>query len=85
MLLFAAVTQGLWPLDTDAQTMPEAELREAVSNARLATEAALARMDAATPVERALIRTLEQRYQSVQVTSHSELCAWNDAYAASMR
>jgi hypothetical protein len=63
----------------------EAELREAVADARRATEAALARMDSATAVEQALIRALEQRYPSHQVVSHDELRARNDAYAASMR
>jgi tetratricopeptide (TPR) repeat protein len=61
------------------------ELRQAIAEARRATEAALAHMDGATPVEQALIRALEQRYQSGQVVSNAELCAWNDAYAASMR
>jgi tetratricopeptide (TPR) repeat protein len=63
----------------------EEELKEAVAVARRATEAALARMGDATPVEQALIRALEQRYQSEQVVSNDELCAWNDAYSASMR
>jgi tetratricopeptide (TPR) repeat protein len=61
------------------------ELQEAVPNARHATETALARMGGSTPVEQALIRTLEQRYQLDQVVSNDELRAWNDAYAASMR
>jgi hypothetical protein len=42
------------------------ELREALAVARQATEAALVCLDRATPVERALIRALEQRYQSAQ-------------------
>src|SRR5262249_2887899 len=41
--------------------------------------------DRATPVERALIRALEQRYPSAQEPRSDALCAWNDAYAASMR
>jgi len=61
------------------------ELREALAVARQATEAALVCLDRATPVERALIRALEQRYQSAQEQSTDALCAWNDAYAASMR
>lgn len=40
----------------------EQELKEAVAQARLATQAALAHLDGATPVEQALIRALEQRY-----------------------
>jgi tetratricopeptide (TPR) repeat protein len=63
----------------------EAELKEALADGRRATEAALARMDSATAVEQALIRALEQRYQSNRVVSHDELRAWNDAYAAFMR
>jgi hypothetical protein len=63
----------------------EEELKEAVAVARRAMEAALARMDGATPVEQALIRALEQRYQSDQVVSHDQFYAWNDAYSASMR
>jgi hypothetical protein len=61
------------------------ELREALAVARQATEAALVCLDRATPVEQALIRALEQRYQSAQEPRTDELCAWNDAYAASMR
>lgn len=67
----------------DAFTEPE--LTEAVTEARRATEAALARIDGATPVEQALIRALEQRYRADQAAGPEELCTWNDAYAASMR
>ncbi|VVO07878.1 tetratricopeptide repeat protein [Pseudomonas fluorescens] len=63
----------------------EQELREAVAKARRATQAALARMDGTTPVEQALIRAQEQRYQADQAASIDELCTWNDAYSASMR
>jgi hypothetical protein len=56
-----------------------------VADASRATEAALARLDGAAPVERALRRALEQRYQSDQVVSNYEFCAWNDAYSTSMR
>ena len=61
------------------------ELRDAVANARRATEAALERLNGATPVEAALVRSLAQRYQSSQAASLDELRDWNDAYAASMR
>jgi tetratricopeptide (TPR) repeat protein len=61
------------------------ELREALAVARQATEAALGCLDRATPVEQALIRALEQRYQAAQEQRTDALCAWNDAYAASMR
>ncbi|VVP74055.1 hypothetical protein PS914_01557 [Pseudomonas fluorescens] len=63
----------------------EQELKEAVAQARLATQAALAHIDSASPVEQGLIRALEQRYQANQATSLEQLCSWNDAYAASMR
>jgi tetratricopeptide (TPR) repeat protein len=67
------------------EAFAEEELHEAVTEARRATEAALARMNGVTPVEQALIRALAQRYQSGQAGSHAELCAWNDAYATAMR
>ncbi|ANJ56908.1 hypothetical protein [Pseudomonas silesiensis] len=63
----------------------EQELKEAVAQARLATQAALAHIDSASPVEQGLIRALEQRYQANQATSFEQLFSWNDAYAASMR
>ncbi|VVO87218.1 hypothetical protein PS838_02117 [Pseudomonas fluorescens] len=63
----------------------EQELKDAVAQARLATQAALAHIDSASPVEQGLIRALEQRYQANQVTSLEQLFSWNDAYAASMR
>ena len=63
----------------------EEELKEAVADSRRATEAALALMGGATPVEQALIRALDQRYQSDEVASNDGLSAWNDAYSASMR
>ncbi|WP_256667443.1 hypothetical protein [Pseudomonas sp. ANT_J28] len=63
----------------------EQELKEAVAQARLATQTALGHIDGATPVEQALIRALEQRYQADQASSLDQLFAWNDAYAASMR
>ncbi|VVO32037.1 tetratricopeptide repeat protein [Pseudomonas fluorescens] len=63
----------------------EQELREAVAEARRATQAALERIDGATPVEQALIRALEQRYQAEQAQNIDQLCTWNDAYSASMR
>ncbi|OPK09553.1 tetratricopeptide repeat protein [Pseudomonas sp. VI4.1] len=63
----------------------EQELKEAVAQARLATQAALAHIDRASPVEQGLIRALEQRYQAGQAASLEQLFSWNDAYAASMR
>ncbi|HEF4762892.1 TPA: tetratricopeptide repeat protein [Pseudomonas putida] len=63
----------------------EQELKEAVAQARQATQAALAHLDNASPVEQALIHALEQRYQADQADSVEQLFSWNDAYAASMR
>jgi tetratricopeptide (TPR) repeat protein len=63
----------------------EAELIRAVAEARAATEEALARADGASPVERALIRAVERRYQSASVVADDEFRAWNDDYATAMR
>ena len=63
----------------------EQELKEAVAQARLATQVALAHIDRASPVEQGLIRALEHRYQAGQAASLEQLFSWNDAYAASMR
>jgi tetratricopeptide (TPR) repeat protein len=63
----------------------EDELREAVAVARRAAESALSLMDGASPVEQALIRAIERRYQADQAASNDELCVWNDAYSAAMR
>lgn len=63
----------------------EEELREALASARRAIEVALTLLDHAAPVEQALIRALERRYQSDQVPGYEVLSDWNDAYAASMR
>ncbi|EPA92980.1 tetratricopeptide repeat protein [Pseudomonas sp. G5(2012)] len=63
----------------------EQELKEAVAQARLATQIALVHLEGTTPVEQALIHALQQRYQAEQTSSVDELFTWNDAYAASMR
>ncbi|MCW8278849.1 hypothetical protein IMF27_27800 [Pseudomonas sp. PCH199] len=63
----------------------EQELKEAVAQARRATQTALAHLDDASPVEKALIRALEQRYQAEEAASIEQLFSWNDAFAASMR
>ena len=63
----------------------EQELKEAVAQARLATQIALVHLDGTTPVEQALIHAIQQRYQAEQASSVDELFTWNDAYAASMR
>ncbi len=61
------------------------ELKEAVATARSATETASAHLDGASPVEQALIRALEKRYQSNEVVPYEAFAAWNDAYATAMR
>jgi tetratricopeptide (TPR) repeat protein len=61
------------------------ELTASVAEARRATEAALARLERATPVEQALIRALEARYQSETFADTGELNGWNDAFAGAMR
>ena len=67
------------------ESFEEKELSEGISHARRSIEAALARLDSATPVEQALIRALERRYQSDRRVSNDELRTWADAYARSMR
>jgi tetratricopeptide (TPR) repeat protein len=61
------------------------ELQEALALTRQTTEVALVRLADATPIEQALVRALEQRYQSAQVVTNDKLCEWNDDYAAAMR
>jgi tetratricopeptide (TPR) repeat protein len=63
----------------------DAELKQAVPEARSATEAAVGRLASASPVEQGLIRALERRFQERDVPPRAELRRWNDAYAASMR
>jgi len=63
----------------------EVDLRATLLATRRATDAALALLDGATPVERALIGALDRRYRSDQPVSIEELHTWNDAYAAAMR
>ncbi|MEZ4859963.1 MAG: tetratricopeptide repeat protein [Caldilineaceae bacterium] len=50
-----------------------------------ATQAALARLEGATPVEQALIRALPHRYQADHFADEAQFGHWNDAYAAAMR
>ena len=61
------------------------ELVETIATTRRATEQAVARAQDTTPVEQALMFTLESRYQSDRVPGYDELHAWDDAYAAAMR
>jgi tetratricopeptide (TPR) repeat protein len=61
-----------------------AELQEVVAFTRRATDAALARLDGASEVERALVRALDSRYQSSEIVSEQAFESWNDAFAAAM-
>jgi tetratricopeptide (TPR) repeat protein len=61
------------------------ELPASVATARAAAEAAIARLDGATPVEGALVRALQSRYPSGHARSADDVHAWNDAYADAMR
>jgi tetratricopeptide (TPR) repeat protein len=63
----------------------DAELEQAVPQARAATEAAVACLTNASPVERALVGALEQRFQAREIPANAELRRWDDAYAAAMR
>jgi tetratricopeptide (TPR) repeat protein len=63
----------------------EDELKQTLIEARRAMLKALALADGATPVEKALIQTLERRYQSDHVPDREDLRSWNDAYAGAMR
>ncbi len=63
----------------------EHELEQAVVDSYHASKEAMARLEGATPVEKALIGTLAQRYQSDHVVDHDTFCAWNDDYAAAVK
>jgi len=66
-----------WEVFTDA------DLTQSLEQAYTATQMALARLDGASAVEQALIRTLTHRYPSN--TPADNLNIWNDAYANAMR
>lgn len=59
------------------------ELARTVERAHAAVERAHAKADGATPVERALIRALRDRYPQAEAVE--DLSVWNEAYADSMR
>jgi hypothetical protein len=63
----------------------EEELKETLNSARRTTETALEHSGDAAPVERALIRALERRYQSDRLPDTGDLRVWSDDYAAAMR
>ena len=62
----------------------ETELQEALVVIRAAMKNALAHVDSASPVERALIGALADRYPSEPAPPEA-FGAWNDAYASAMR
>ena len=61
----------------------ETELTQSLSEAHMATQSALARLDHVSAVEQALIRALSHRYPSP--TPVEDCTIWNDAYANVMR
>jgi tetratricopeptide (TPR) repeat protein len=63
----------------------EEELQEALAETRAATEAGLARLEGATPVEQALLEALAHRYPSDRMAGPEEFGARNDAYTAAMK
>ena len=67
------------------QWRSEAEARDSITTCFTATEAAMARREGATALERALIEALPARYPRNEVVSAQEFSAWDDAFAAAMR
>ena len=65
------------------EAFTDADLTQSLEQAYTATQMALARLDGASAVEQALIRTLTHRYPSN--TPADNLNIWNDAYANAMR
>ncbi|RDI55715.1 tetratricopeptide repeat protein [Nocardia mexicana] len=61
------------------------ELTDTLADIRAAIDTAVGLAAAATPVERALIRALAQRYPVVSDPSRDVFRAWEDAYATAMR
>ena len=67
------------------QDFAQGELQQVLKLCRDACEKAKARLEPATPVEQALIRALDVRYQSAELVTEDEFCIWNDDYANAMR
>ena len=65
--------------------MSEVEARQAITTCFAATQAAMARRDGVSPVERAFIEALPARYQRNAVVSMDEFSRWDDDFATSMR
>ncbi len=63
----------------------EQDLIDSIAACHLASRHALELSDNATPVERALIAALIQRYQSEERVDAATLLRWNDDYARAMR
>ena len=61
------------------------ECRASLATCVAATEAATARVERATAVERALTEALPARYQGNVVVPAEEFAKWDDAFAAAMR
>ncbi len=67
------------------QDFSQGELQEVLSLCRDACDKAKASQGPVTPVEQALIKALDIRYQSKQIVTEDEFCVWNDDYANAMR
>jgi len=67
------------------QDFGQKELQNVVSTCRQNSQKALTRLNNTTETEKALIQALEKRYQSKDIVSDDEFCAWNDDYANAMR
>ncbi|MDH3599237.1 MAG: hypothetical protein OEU26_06305 [Candidatus Tectomicrobia bacterium] len=65
------------------EAFTDADLTQSLEQAHAATQMALARLQGASEVEQALIRTLPHRYPSN--TPAADCNIWNDAYASAMR
>ena len=65
--------------------LSENEAENMVLNCYPAVQQALKLSDNTSPVEKALIQALSQRYPSNQVVSTEEFSKWDDAYADAMR
>jgi tetratricopeptide (TPR) repeat protein len=65
------------------EAFTDADLMQSLAQAHTATQMALARLDGASEVEQALIRTLMHRYPSSTPADNFNI--WNDAYANALR
>lgn len=65
------------------EAFTDADLMQSLAQAHTATQMALARLEGASEVEQALIRTLTHRYPSTTPADNFNI--WNDLYANAMR